>query len=92
MRDARQTAEAGRTEGVAISADLREMGSSLRVNAEHLLGDVQMVHPRLRADIDHLERRARRGWAEESEESDAEGEPQPSSNPHVPQSRESAAR
>ena len=61
MRDARQTAEAGRTEGVAISADLREMGSSLRVNAEHLLGDVQMVHPRLRADIDHLERRARRG-------------------------------
>ena len=37
VRDARQTAEAVRTEGVAISADPRETGYSLRVNAERLL-------------------------------------------------------
>jgi cell division septum initiation protein DivIVA len=79
VRDARQTAEAVRTEGVTISADLREMGSSLRVNAERLLGDVQIVHARLRADIDHLERRAKKGWAEEAEESDAGVEPPPAS-------------
>jgi hypothetical protein len=41
------------------------MGSSLRVNAERLLGDIQSIHARLRADVDRVETRARRGRAEE---------------------------
>jgi hypothetical protein len=60
-------ADAVRTEGAAISGNLREMGSSLRVNAERLLGDVQSIHAHLRADVDRVESEARKGRAKEPE-------------------------
>jgi hypothetical protein len=43
------------------------MGSSLRVNAERLLGDIQSIHARLRGDVDRVESAARKGRAEEPE-------------------------
>jgi hypothetical protein len=41
------------------------MGSSLRVNAERLLGDIQTIHARLRANIDRTESAARKGRSDQ---------------------------
>ena len=42
--------------GVAFANDdLREMGDSLRSNAERLLRDVQMIHSRMLAQLDRLD-------------------------------------
>ena len=46
LRDARTAAGDVRTEGLEIVDNLREMGDSLRSNAERLLRDVQMIHSR----------------------------------------------
>jgi hypothetical protein len=44
-----------RTEGLEIAGNLREMGDSLRSNAERLLRDVQMIHSRMVAELDRVD-------------------------------------
>jgi cell division septum initiation protein DivIVA len=53
LRTSRVAADEARTEGLEVVANLREMGSSLRANAERLLRDVQRIHSDL---IGRLER------------------------------------
>ena len=56
LEDARATADGVRSEGLELVSNLREMGNSLRGNAERLLGDVQRVHSSLVAQIARVER------------------------------------
>jgi hypothetical protein len=56
LEDARATADGVRSEGLELVSNLREMGNSLRANAERLLGDVQRVHSSLTAQIARVER------------------------------------
>ena len=51
----RTTASDVRSEGLQIAADLREMGDSLRSNAERLLRDVQRIHSQLVARLDRID-------------------------------------
>jgi vacuolar-type H+-ATPase subunit H len=55
IQDARAAAEGIRAEGLEIVANLREMGNSLRSNAQRLLGDVQQIHSRMLAEVDEKE-------------------------------------
>ena len=55
LREARATAGDVRTEGLEIVANLREMGDSLRSNAERLLRDVQLVYSRMVAQLDRVD-------------------------------------
>lgn len=54
--EARTTAQEVRRDGMEVVANMRQMGDSLRVNAERILRDVQVVHSQLVAKIDRLER------------------------------------
>ena len=62
--DARATASDVRSEGLEIAANLREMGDSLRSNAERLLRDVQRIHSQLVARLDRIDAGAGTGAAE----------------------------
>src|SRR5947209_7456811 len=55
LSDARDTAGGVRAEGLEIVANLRQMGDSLRSNAERLLRDVQLLHSRMVAEIDRVD-------------------------------------
>ncbi len=55
LREARTTAGDVRTEGLELVEHLRQMGDSLRSNAERLLRDVQMIHSRMVAQIDRAD-------------------------------------
>jgi vacuolar-type H+-ATPase subunit H len=55
LRDARSAASDVRTEGLELAGNLREMGDSMRSNAERLLRDVQMIHSRMVAEIDRTD-------------------------------------
>jgi vacuolar-type H+-ATPase subunit H len=55
LRDARSTASDLHTEGLEIVSNLRQMGDSLRSNAERLLRDVQMIHSRMVAELDRAD-------------------------------------
>jgi hypothetical protein len=55
MREARATAGDVRAEGLELVENLRQMGDSLRSNAERLLRDVQMIHSRMVAQIDRAD-------------------------------------
>jgi vacuolar-type H+-ATPase subunit H len=55
LRDARTNASDVRTEGLELVGNLREMGDSLRSNAERLLRDVQLIHSRMVAQIDRVD-------------------------------------
>ena len=52
MHDARAVADGTRSEGLEIVANLREMGDSLRANAQRLLRDVQEIHSRMASEVD----------------------------------------
>ena len=47
LRDARDTADGVRGEGLELVANLREMSGSLQSNAERLLRDIQNIHRRM---------------------------------------------
>jgi vacuolar-type H+-ATPase subunit H len=49
--DARDTAAGVRAEGLELVSNLREMGDSLRSNADRLLRDVQRIHSRMIRDL-----------------------------------------
>ena len=53
--DARTTASDARSEGLEVAANLRDMGDSLRSNAERLLRDVQRIHSQLLARLDRID-------------------------------------
>ena len=55
MRAAEQAATEIDSEGMQIVADLRELGDSLRANAERLLRDVQKIHSRMVGQIERLD-------------------------------------
>lgn len=55
LYEARTTASDVRTEGLEIVSNLREMGDSMRSNAERLLRDVQRIHTQLLARLDRIE-------------------------------------
>jgi vacuolar-type H+-ATPase subunit H len=50
--DAHAAADGVRAEGLELVANLRQMGDSLRSNAERLLRDVQLIHTRMVATLD----------------------------------------
>ncbi len=55
MSEARATADEVRQEGLELVANLRQMGDSLRTNAERILRDVQSVHSQMVARIERAE-------------------------------------
>ncbi len=55
LYDARTTASDVRSEGLEIASNLREMGDSLRANAERLLRDVQRIHSQLLGRLDRMD-------------------------------------
>ena len=55
LRDARSAAGDVRAEGLEIVENLREMGDSLRSNAQRLLLDIQSVHSRMVAEIERAD-------------------------------------
>jgi uncharacterized membrane protein YqiK len=67
LRDARSAASDVRTEGLELAGNLREMGDSMRSNAERLLRDVQMIHSRMVAEIDRADGGASRAPVRTSE-------------------------
>ena len=62
-RDARTAASDARSEGLELVGNLREMGDSLRSNAERLLHDIQTIHSRMIAQIDRADGGAGRAAA-----------------------------
>jgi vacuolar-type H+-ATPase subunit H len=66
LREVRSGASDVRTEGLELVGNLREMGDSLRANAERLLHDVQMIHSRMVAEIDRVDGGAGRAPASSS--------------------------
>lgn len=50
--DAHGAADGVRAEGLELVANLRQMGDSLRSNAERLLRDVQLIHTRMVATLE----------------------------------------
>lgn len=58
MSEARMTADDVRKEGLELVANLRQMGDSLRANAERLLRDVSAIHSQMVARIERTEGRA----------------------------------
>ena len=61
MRTAEQTAAEIDIEGNQVVRDLRELGDSLRANAERLLRDVQAIHTRMMGQIERMESATRQG-------------------------------
>ena len=55
LADARDTAAGVRAEGLELVSNLREMGDSLRANADRLLKDVQRIHSKMTHDLDRAE-------------------------------------
>jgi len=55
LGEARVAAADVRSEGTELVNNLREMGGSLRSNAELLLRDIQAVHSRMLADLDRVD-------------------------------------
>jgi vacuolar-type H+-ATPase subunit H len=55
ITDARSTAEAVKTEGTELVGNLRQLGDSLRSNAERLLRDVQSLHSQMISRIEAVE-------------------------------------
>ena len=55
LREARSTAGDVKAEGLELVENLRQMGDSLRSNAERLLRDVQMIHSRMVAQLDRAD-------------------------------------
>jgi vacuolar-type H+-ATPase subunit H len=55
MSEARTTADEFRKEGMQLVGNLRQMGDSLRANAERILRDVQGVHSQMVARIERAE-------------------------------------
>lgn len=55
LGEARVAAADVRSEGMELVENLREMGDSLRSNAELLLGDIQAVHARMVAELDRVD-------------------------------------
>jgi dsDNA-specific endonuclease/ATPase MutS2 len=53
--EARRTASDVRTDGLEIVSNLREMGDSLRSNADRVLRDVQRIHAQLVARLEAIE-------------------------------------
>jgi hypothetical protein len=53
--DARATADGVRSEGMEIVSDLRQMGDSLRANAERLLKDIEEIHARMLSRLAEVE-------------------------------------
>jgi len=72
LSEARLTAQEVRTEGLELVANLRQMGDSLRANAERILRDVQGVHSQMVARIDRVEGR-RTGGSSESRRPRSDG-------------------
>ena len=58
MRHAEETASEINHEGFHMVGNLRELGDSLRTNADRLLKDVQMVHTRMVAQIERVQKEA----------------------------------
>lgn len=54
ISDARDTAAGVRSEGLELVSHLREMGDSLRANADRLLRDVQRIHSRMTRELDSV--------------------------------------
>ncbi len=52
MAEARKTADEVRNEGFELAAHLRQMGDSLRLNADRLLRDVQRIHSQMVSRIE----------------------------------------
>jgi vacuolar-type H+-ATPase subunit H len=72
LREARFISDQVQSEGGLTVANLRELGSSLRTNAERLMRDIQAIHSRLRAELERVEPSARpRPRTSGSEESEA---------------------
>jgi vacuolar-type H+-ATPase subunit H len=55
LRGARETAGAVKGDGMEVVGNLRELGDSLRSNAERLLRDVQAIHSNMLAQIDRVD-------------------------------------
>jgi vacuolar-type H+-ATPase subunit H len=55
LLDARAAADGVRAEGLELVGNLRQMGDSLRSNAERLLQDVQLIHTRMVATLDNAD-------------------------------------
>ena len=55
ITEARGAATEVRTEGLELAANLRQMGDSLRSNAERILRDVQGVHSQMVTRLDRVE-------------------------------------
>jgi vacuolar-type H+-ATPase subunit H len=64
LSEARITAQEVRSEGLELVANLRQMGDSLRANAERILRDVQGVHSQMVARIDRVQARSTGGSSE----------------------------
>lgn len=60
MRSAQETAAEIRDEGFHMVGNLRDLGDSMRNNAEKLLKDVQMIHTRMVAQIERVEAASRK--------------------------------
>jgi hypothetical protein len=69
LLDAHAAADGVRAEGLELVANLRQMGDSLRSNAERLLRDVQLIHTRM---VDTLDQTGG-PWAERSGSSSRDG-------------------
>jgi hypothetical protein len=54
IADARDTAAGVRAEGLELVSHLREMGDSLKANADRLLRDVQRIHSRMTRELDSV--------------------------------------
>jgi hypothetical protein len=55
VREARLVTTDVQAEGLELHANLRDMGDSLRSNAERLLGDIQSIHSRMVAELDRID-------------------------------------
>jgi vacuolar-type H+-ATPase subunit H len=71
LSEARVTAQEVRSEGLELVANLRQMGDSLRANAERILRDVQGIHSQMVVRIDRAE--ARRSSGAEARRPRSEG-------------------
>jgi hypothetical protein len=55
MREARQTAGDVRDDGAELADHVKQLGNSLRSNADRLLHDIQAVHSTFLAQIDKVD-------------------------------------
>jgi uncharacterized membrane protein YqiK len=71
LGEARVAATGVRSEGMELVSNLREMGDSMRSNAELLLRDVQAIHSRMVSQLDRIDAGASRVPAPRTSERDA---------------------